>query len=213
MVIEALLTGWGLGLAAGISPGPLLALVITATLERGLGAGWRVASAPLWSDAPVILVSLWLVSSVATKFLAALGFVGGGWVVYLGLQALWRARRPVLLEAPGSTARRDILNAVLVNLLSPAPWLFWLTVGGPLSVAFWRQSVAGGLAFGTSFYAALVGSKGVLAVLVASGRHRLEGRGYRLVLALCGLLMVGLGIALGIQGWNILEQGDGRAAF
>ncbi len=212
-MIEALLTGWGLGLAAGISPGPLLTLVITATLERGLGAGWRVASAPLWSDAPVILVSLWLVSSLPSKFLAGLGLLGGGLVVFLGLEALWRARRPLILAPPSGGGRRDILTGVLVNLLSPAPWLFWLTVGGPLSVALWRQSAGHGLAFGVSFYAALVGTKGGLAVLVASGRHRLEGRGYRIVLALCGLLMVGLGIALAIQGWNILEQGDGRADF
>lgn len=204
-MIEALLTGWGLGLAAGISPGPLLTLVVTATLERGLLAGWRVASAPLWSDAPVIIVSLWLVSSLVSSFLGGIGLLGGGFVVYLGIKALWRARRPVSLEPVAGGAQRDILTAVLVNLLSPSPWLFWLTVGGPLSVVFWRQSAVQGVAFVAAFYSTLVGSKGLLAVLVASGRQRLEGRGYRLVLAFCGLLMVGLGIALGIQGWGLLQ--------
>ena len=37
--------GLGLGLAAGISPGPLLALLISSTLERGFGAGLRVIAA------------------------------------------------------------------------------------------------------------------------------------------------------------------------
>ena len=39
-----------MGLAAGVSPGPLLALVISSTLERGFGAGLRVAlAATLWA--------------------------------------------------------------------------------------------------------------------------------------------------------------------
>ena len=53
-----LLTGLTLGFAAGISPGPLMTLVITRTLERGLGAGLRVAVAPLLTDLPIIAASL-----------------------------------------------------------------------------------------------------------------------------------------------------------
>ena len=53
-----LITGLTLGFAAVISPGPLMTLVITRTLERGLGAGLRVAIAPLLTDLPIIVVSM-----------------------------------------------------------------------------------------------------------------------------------------------------------
>lgn len=206
---EALLIGWSLGLAAGITPGPLLTLVITTTLQRGVKAGLAVASAPLWSDAPVIAVSLWLVSSLSPMFLGGIGLVGGAFVIFLGFEALWRVRHPVQVEGQDEAkAPRDLLKGALVNLLSPGPWLFWLTVGGPLTVSFWRQSSWRGLGFGAAFYLAIVGSKAVLAVLVARGRQRLDGLGYRVVLIACGLLMIGLGITLGWDGWQALGKGS-----
>jgi threonine/homoserine/homoserine lactone efflux protein len=36
--MELMLVGLGLGLAAGVSPGPLLTLVVSSTLARGFGA-------------------------------------------------------------------------------------------------------------------------------------------------------------------------------
>lgn len=206
---DALFMGWSLGLAAGISPGPLLTLVISATLQRGLAAGLRVASAPLWSDAPVIAVSLWVVSSLSPWFLGGIGLLGGGFVVFLGLETLWRVRRPLQIDAPSDEAPRDLLKGILVNLLSPSPWLFWLTVGGPLTVGFWRQGPLPGIGFGAAFYIALVGSKALLAALVASGRQRLDGTGFRVVLGVCGLLMIGLGGVLGVEGWRALTEAGG----
>ena len=44
-MIAALLLGISYGFAAGISPGPLLALVITQTLKRGWRAGNLIALA------------------------------------------------------------------------------------------------------------------------------------------------------------------------
>ena len=62
--MEDLVVALTLGLAAGVSPGPLLALVVSATLERGFGAGLRVASAPLVTDLPIILACVSVLRSV-----------------------------------------------------------------------------------------------------------------------------------------------------
>jgi threonine/homoserine/homoserine lactone efflux protein len=42
------------GLSAGLSPGPLMTLVIAETLKRGIPAGIRIAVAPLITDLPII---------------------------------------------------------------------------------------------------------------------------------------------------------------
>ena len=42
------------GLAAGLMPGPLLALVIQQTLRHGPGEGIKVAAAPLLTDLPIV---------------------------------------------------------------------------------------------------------------------------------------------------------------
>ncbi len=53
-----LLQGIVLGFAAGISPGPMLGLVISQTLRYGWRAGNLVALAPLFTDIPIIGVVL-----------------------------------------------------------------------------------------------------------------------------------------------------------
>src|SRR5690606_40679233 len=57
-VLAALTSGLGMGLAAGVSPGPLLVLVVTSTLRGGLRNGIAVAAAPLLSDLVVVTAVL-----------------------------------------------------------------------------------------------------------------------------------------------------------
>ena len=196
--IEALITGWSLGLAAGFSPGPLLTLVVTATLERGFGAGLRVAFAPLLTDLPIVATSLLITASLPAIALAGLSFGGGLFVIYLGISTLRQAKEG-LAEGEGAEMK-DLWRGALVNVLSPHPWLFWLGIGGPQVVGLWRSTGTGAVGFIGLFYAALVGSKVLVAAVVARGRRALDGRGYRLVVSACGLLLIALGLWLAISG-------------
>ena len=119
--VRELLLGIALGLGAGISPGPLLGLVLTSTLKRGFGAGVRVALAPLLTDAPIVLLSLFVLESLPAPAVRALGVAGGAYVIYLGIQALRGARKAELSAARNASSRRDILRGALVNALSPHP--------------------------------------------------------------------------------------------
>ena len=200
-MMEALLLGLGVGLGAGISPGPLMALVITSTLERGFGAGMRVAAAPIITDLPIVVLCLWLVSSLPERFLYVLTLLGGAFVVYLGLATIARSRRQEKFSTEaGEASSRDLWHGALVNVLSPHPWLFWLMVGGPVCVSLWRESSAASVLWVTGFYTGLIGAKMALAGAVARGRRRLEERWYKVILALCGLLLVGIGLVLAAQG-------------
>ena len=81
--MAALLSGATLGFASGISPGPLTTLVVTRTLERGLGGGLRVAIAPLITDAPIVLVSVLLFSVLPPLLETGLTIFGGLFLFYL----------------------------------------------------------------------------------------------------------------------------------
>lgn len=195
--MSALMAGLTLGFSAGISPGPLMTLVITTTLERGYRAGLRVAVAPLITDAPIILLTSLLFSTMPPIIERALGVVGGLFVIYLGVETLRSARHARLIAGGGrAPATQDFWRGAMVNALSPHPWLFWIAVGSPLLVTFWRQSVWLGAAFLLGFYALLVGSKIGLALLVAGGRRYLTDVWYRRVLLASGLLLIGFGLLL-----------------
>ena len=137
-----LLLGISLGFAAGVSPGPLLTLVVVTGIERGPAPAVRVAMAPLVTDTSVILLALLVLTNVPDRALDGLSIVGGLYLVGLGLATLLRAGKLEAIDV--AAARRDIVRGVAVNLLSPHPWVFWITVGGPLLVEAWRRAPARG---------------------------------------------------------------------
>ncbi|MFI9008384.1 LysE family transporter [Actinosynnema sp. NPDC053489] len=98
-----------------------------------------------------------------------------------------------------STGGEALRRAVLVNLLSPHPWIAWATALGPLTVTTWRASPLAGSAFLIGFYLTLVGGKVVIALLVARGRRGLGDTGYRRALTAAGALLVLAGVAMGVQ--------------
>jgi threonine/homoserine/homoserine lactone efflux protein len=195
-LLSMLLYGLTLGLGAGVSPGPMLVLVIRSSLEGGFRAGFRVALAPLASDAPVILVCLLIVSRLQDNFLTWLGTAGGLFVVYLGAETALKARHAGALGQNGTPVSADFVRAVTANLLNPHPWLFWTTVGAPLIVRAWKSNPLEAVVFGLGFYGLLVGSKIGIAWLTAQSRGRLTAHRYKLILLLCGLLLAGVGIVL-----------------
>ena len=193
--------GIGLGLAAGISPGPLLTLVISTTLERGFRAGTRIAIAPLITDAPIIVVTLLILRQLPSLWLHLIAVLGGCVIIYIGVQT-WRSAEVRHREEHSVSGSTDLLRGALVNLLNPHPWLFWATVQGPLLIAGWRRHPAVGIAFVSAFYVAIVGSKIGLAWVVARGRRGLPGPWQHALLIACGVLLIGMGFVLVVQAFR-----------
>ena len=117
-----------LGLSAGLSPGPLLALVVSQTLRHGTREGLRVAAAPLFTDVPIICLGLVLLTSLKEPdfVLGVLSFIGCVFVGYLGLTSF--RQQPIELDLRQDTPR-SYFKGMLTNALSPHPYLFWVSVG------------------------------------------------------------------------------------
>ena len=190
--------GLTLGFAAGITPGPLSTLVVTASLRSGLAGGLRVALAPLITDLPIVILAVFALNRLPDWTLPAITAAGGLVVIYMGVDIL-RSARTATLEAktqPSSGVNSELWRGALVNALNPHPYLFWAAVGAPTLLAGWRQSSIYPVAFLSSFYALLVGSKMAIAWLVGSRAGALSEAWYRRILLACGVAMVGLGLVL-----------------
>lgn len=198
--MELTLLGSGLGLAAGLSPGPLLTLLIAVSIERGFPAGARVALAPLLTDAPIVVLSLLLLKDLPTSFLGALTLLGGLFVAHLGLRSL-RQRDPAApADETPSAAARDLWHGAVVNFLNPHPWIFWIGVGAPTLVSGWRLNPLDAVGYLVGFYVCIVGSKILLAWLAAQGGQTLRGPWFSRTLRLCGALLLFLGVVLCYRG-------------
>lgn len=193
-----LLLGAGLGLAAGISPGPLQALVVTAALRSGFGAGVRVAIAPLLTDAPIVAASVLALAAVSDNALRMVAIAGGLAIVVMGLWEVRNARANSTLTDQAS-ASGDMLKGAVVNLLNPHPWIFWVGAGAPTLVTAWRTAPARGIAFMVGFYVLIVGSKVAIAGVVALGGHRLSPGARYVLLVAGGGLLVAFGLLLALR--------------
>jgi threonine/homoserine/homoserine lactone efflux protein len=192
-----------MGFNAGISPGPLLALVIAASLRSGLAGGLLVAVSPLVTDLPIIALSVLLAGSLPPEAARWVATLGGLVVVWMGVET-FRSGRGAVLPGEGEVQaepRREFWRGAAVNALNPHPYLFWATVGGPALVSGWRESPLHALAFLASFYILLIGSKAAIAWLVSRQAGGLSLTWYRRVLQGSGLLMLAFGIWLVWQGW------------
>src|SRR5690606_7525724 len=199
--MEALIAGLALGVGAGVGPGPLLVLVVTVTLRSGVRAGLLTAAVPVLTDALVVGLAVTVLRQAPERPRAA---PGGGGAPRGGLTGIPTRRdaRDARLEA-GELVREPawvtLRRAFAVNIVSPHPWVAWLTVLGPLAVAYGRTATVGGVVFVAAFYVGIVGAKAALAVLVGLGRRRMRDAGYRRALLTAGALLVGAGVAMGVE--------------
>jgi threonine/homoserine/homoserine lactone efflux protein len=198
--METVLSAISFGLFAGLSPGPLMALVLTATLQRGFRAGALTAIAPLLTDAPVILLSLVVLGQVPGWSLSTITVAGGMFVSYLGVRTVIDAKKPVASEALEQPTAHDAWRGAMVNFLSPHPWIFWFTVGTPIMIERWPVAPWESIAFVTIFLTLLVGCKLIVAWATARGRHFVDSAWYPRLLSLLGVLLVGFGLWLVWQG-------------
>jgi threonine/homoserine/homoserine lactone efflux protein len=201
-LIPFLTAGLILGFSAGVAPGPLVALVIAETLKHNLKAGIRVAFAPVITDLPIVILALVVLSRLSDLeiWLAAISIAGGLFVACLGWQNLRATGLHIGLSA--NIQERSLQKAVLVNFLSPHPYLFWLTVGAPMAVRAMGQSMTAAAAFIGGFYALLVGSKIAIAVIVAKSSRLLTGRAFTGTMRCLGIVLFVLAALLiydGIQ--------------
>ena len=195
--------GLGMGLNAGISPGPLLALLVTASLRSGLAGGLRVAFSPLVTDVPIIVLSVLFVGSLPPEATRWVGTVGGLVIIWMGIEAIRSAPKATLPKGDVSQGepRKELLRGVMVNALNPHPYLFWATIGGPALVRALRESPLHALAFLVSFFVMLIGSKAVIAWLVSQQAGGLSEVWYRRLLLGSGVLLVAMGIWFVWQSW------------
>ena len=186
-MLPYLMLGVVLGTTAGISPGPMMTLVISQSLRYGAREGLKIAFAPLLSDLPIVVISWLLLARVAgfDRLLGLISLAGAGFLILLAIES-WRAN-PSASDA-NPTPPRSLTRGILANLLNPHPWLFWLTVGSPtlVNAGGWTNATA----FITGFYICLIGAKLAVAAIVGHyGRH-LNTNHYRLILRGLAIILV-----------------------
>ena len=193
-MLTYLLQGLTLGVAATAQPGPFTSYIISQTLSHGWRRSWMTAFAPLLSDGPIIALTLLVLSQVPPWLQRGLNFAGGLFILYLAWGAFrqWRAFNG-LQPAAAPNGNQSVLKAALINLINPAPYIYWGLVTGPILLAGWRESPLAAIGFLTAFYSIMIG--GLLAIMaIFSAARQMGDKVSRSLLGISVLALIGFGL-------------------
>jgi len=196
VVLAFLVLGAGIGFIAGISPGPVLTLVVSETLRGGWLRGSAVAAGPLLADGPIVVAAIGILGQLPTGFIPAISLIGGVFLLYLVVTAGLNARRAVVPRGQRLPLRGGFAAGLLARGLSPNPYLFWFLVGGPTLIQAHQDGWWAVGAFLIGYYTMVVGSNVGLAVVVHRWIGVVSDRVYRGVLLISSLALAVYGLAL-----------------
>jgi len=186
---NSLLFGIILGLAAGLSPGPLITLVVSETLKNGKKEGIKVAISPLISESPIILFVLVILSSAAENsiLMGIISLLGACFLTYLGLSNL---KANVKEPKDHPEKNNSLLRGITTNLLNPSTYMFWLTIGGPRILENAQVHISATILFILGFYMMLVGSKTTVAIVVDKSKKLIESKYYAYIIRALGIVLI-----------------------
>ena len=184
-----LLSGVIFGLSAGISPGPLLILVITETLNYDMKEGIKVACAPLITDLPIGLMAILIFSRLShvESIVGLVSLCGAFFIAYLGYESITAKGVPI---TNGHIKPQSLKKGIVTNFLNPHPYLFWLTIGAPTVMKALSINIFSALLFLVGFYVLVVGSKVMVAATVSKSRFFTESTIYIYTVKLLGVLLL-----------------------
>jgi threonine/homoserine/homoserine lactone efflux protein len=187
---EYIIFGATFAFAAAVQPGPLLAFLISQSLRLGWRHTLPASFSPLISDVPVVIVVLFALSRLPEWFGRVLQIGGGVLLLYLAYRAYqrWRSYTAEDVAVKKESVPRGVLQAALVNILNPGPYLGWGLILGPLVLRGWRETPAHAIALVVTFYTTMVVSLAGIIVLFGVARNL----GPKVVRVLIALSVVGL---------------------
>jgi threonine/homoserine/homoserine lactone efflux protein len=177
------------GLTAGLSPGPLLTLVVLETLSHGKKSGIMIAVSPLVTDIPIILMSIILFIKIS-RFHLLTGIISLLGALYIGYLAYGNLAVRRMEFGPQGNPSHSLRKGILTNILNPNPYIFWCTVGAPLVMNAYKNNAAAAFFFLSGFYICLVGSKIALTLIVDRSRIFLNSTIYVYCIRILGCLLL-----------------------
>lgn len=203
-MLNYLFIGTVLGFWAGVTPGPLLTLVISETLQHDIKSGIKVALAPLITDLPIVVLTLFVLSKLSGfhTVLGIISLVGAVFILFMGWESI--RTKGVELNSSG-VEQKSLKKGALVNALSPHPYLFWFSVGAPTMTKAMNLGISSAGAFIGSFYLLLVGSKVLLSILTGKSKSFLKDKIYLYTLRFLGVVLFIFAFLLAYEGLNLLQ--------
>ena len=206
LILGLAIAGATLGIVEGIKPGPLLTMVIRETLSGGLRAGLWTAAAPIFTDGPLVIFSLFAAAWIATNpsALLVITLAGAIFLAQMGYECFGLEPPNMDEEAPPPTG--SFLRGVITNLLNPNVYVFWFLIGGPLMASAADEEILAPIAYAITFLVTIILTKAAIAYAIHRASGNISAIVYRRLLAICGLVMIGFALYYAMEAYGLLQE-------
>jgi len=201
--VAFLISGIVFGLTAGITPGPLLTLVISETIKHSLREGIKIAISPLITDLPIISISLLILLPLSNfkSILGAISILGGFFICYLAYESF--SIKGVAIDYQ-NIKPHSLKKGVITNFLNPYPYMFWITVGAPIILKAFAISTIALIFFILGFYICLVASMILISIIVEKSKNFLRSQYYLYIIRFLGFVLLIFAMSFFIEGLKFL---------
>ena len=206
LILGLAIAGTTLGIVEGIKPGPLLTMVIRETLSGGLRAGLWTAAAPIFTDGPLVIFSLFAAAWIATNpsALLVITLAGAIFLAQMGYECFGLEPPNMDEDAPPPTG--SFLRGIITNLLNPNVYVFWFLIGGPLMASAADEEILAPIAYAITFLVTIMLTKATIAYVIHRASGNISATVYRRLLAICGIVMIGFSLYYAIQAHGLLQE-------
>ena len=169
-MINYFIFGISYAFACVVQPGPFQVFLLSQSFTNGWRKTIPLVFAPMLSDLPIIILVLLIFSKVPQEVLLILQCFGGVFLLYFAFNAYKTWCNFTQSINQDITPQRNILKAVMINLLNPNPYLAWSLVLGPLLIKGWNESPLNGILLLLAFYSFMVIYSIAMIMLFAAAR-------------------------------------------
>ena len=189
------------GLSGSMSPGPMFVATVVWSKKRGSIAGPLVVLGHTVAEIPIILALLLGLSSVFESIEVRLltGVLGGLFLVWSSLHLLKAStsndeQLQLSLGRSSPMSRSPILAGLTTSVLNPYFFIWWMTIGIPYAtLSLETASYIGVAIFTCSHWISDLIWFSLVSFSVSRGRKVISNRVYRVILGVCGVLLMVLG--------------------
>ena len=193
-MFESILIGCGFAFVAAVQPGPLQAFLFSSVVQKGWKRTLPASLSPILSDGPIALLVLFLLNRISMQTYGILQAAGGFLLLYFAWAGYrqWKQFTATETNTHG-TMPRTLLQAAIVNILNPHPYLGWSLVLGPAFLKSWHQYPMNAVVLLASFYTTMIVVLASIIYLFGATRF-MSSRGRRILILVSALILAVMGV-------------------
>lgn len=199
-LLELGILGFVIGLTGALTPGPTLIATIQSSISHGWKSGPFVTGGHILAEFGVIILIAAGISVLPGGSPQVIAAIGGMALLIFGIMTLKSAGSSSL--APSSShshIHSPLVAGIVTSISNPYFWIWWFSVGSALLISSLASGPAGLGAFICGHWLSDLGWFTFVSVSVHRSRSLIRDREYRVILYICGVVLIIFG------GWFLIS--------